>query len=191
MKRDILSEALEIKEELILWRRSLHRIPEVGLILPETFRFVTEQLDRMGITYKTYTGHSGIVADFGNGHGKTVAIRGDMDGLPIEEDTGLEFSSENKNMHACGHDAHTAILLAAAKLLKRHESEINGMVRLLFQPGEEWPGGAEPMVKDGVMENPKVDYMLALHTTRKTEEPYQNGVLSAINTYPHQTNKSM
>lgn len=75
MKRDILSEALEIKEELILWRRSLHRIPEVGLILPETFRFVTEQLDRMGITYKTYTGHSGIVADFGNGQGKTVAIR--------------------------------------------------------------------------------------------------------------------
>ena len=67
-------------------------------------------LDRMGITYKTYTGHSGIVADFGNGQGKTVAIRGDMDGLPIEEDTGLEFSSENKNMHACGHDAHTAIL---------------------------------------------------------------------------------
>lgn len=183
MKRDILSEALEIKEELILWRRSLHRIPEVGLILPETFRFVTEQLDRMGITYKTYTGHSGIVADFGNGQGKTVAIRGDMDGLPIEEDTGLEFSSENKNMHACGHDAHTAILLAAAKLLKRHESEINGTVRLLFQPGEEWPGGAEPMVKDGVMENPKVDYMLALHTTRKTEEPYQNGAVIISNKY--------
>ena len=80
-----------------------------------------------------------------------------MDGLPIEEDTGLEFSSENKNMHAWGHDAIRQFCWRPQNLLlKRHESEINGMVRLLFQPGREWPGGAEPMVKDGVMENPKV-----------------------------------
>ena len=97
----------------------------------------------------------------GGGPGKTVALRADMDGLKIEEDTGLPYASHNGNMHACGHDSHTAMLLGAAKLLKEHEAELKGTVKLIFQPAEEGPGGAEPMVKDGVMED--VDAIFAQH----------------------------
>lgn len=85
-----------------------------------------------------------------------------MDALPIVEETGLPYASDNQNMHAYGHDAHMAMLLGTAAVLKMHEQEINGTVRLLFQPGEEFPGGAQVMVQDGVLENPHADYVLAL-----------------------------
>ncbi|MFZ5752686.1 MAG: M20 metallopeptidase family protein, partial [Bacillota bacterium] len=99
----------------------------------------------------------------GQGEGKTIALRADMDGLAIKEETGLPFASTNGNMHACGHDAHTAMLLGAAKILNAHRDQLKGNVKLIFQPGEEGPGGAKPMIDDGVLENPKVEAVLGLH----------------------------
>lgn len=174
MKIDFRYEAQGISEDIVGWRRDLHKIPEIGLVLPQTIRYVKERLDEMGIAYRTYEGHSGITVDIGRNGGRAIAIRADMDGLPMREETGLPFSSENENMHACGHDAHTAILLGTAKILKAHEKMLPGLVRLIFQPGEEFPGGAEPMVKDGVLENPKMDYILALHVSNKGKN-YING----------------
>lgn len=158
---DILKEAQELQHKIVEWRRILHRYPETGLVLPKTADFVTKQLKAAGIEFKTFDNHSGITAVIGKGPGKTIAIRADMDGLPIKEETGLTYASANDNMHACGHDAHTAILIATAVMLKNHEDELNGKVKLIFQPAEEGPGGAEPMVKDGAIED--VDAILALH----------------------------
>lgn len=161
---DFLNKATLIKEEIINWRRDLHKIPEVGLILPETAAYIKGKLDEMGIEYQTFENHSGIVALIGKEkNGKTIALRADMDGLKIKEEVDIPYASTNDNMHACGHDAHTAILLGAAKLLKENEEMLTGRVKLIFQPGEEGPGGAELMVKDGVLQNPEVDRILALH----------------------------
>ena len=171
-----LDEAKEISEEIIAWRRQLHKIPEIGLVLPQTAAFVTARLDEMGIAYTTFERHSGIVALIGKKAGKTMALRADMDGLRINEESEFTYRSQNSNMHACGHDAHTAILLGCAKLLKQHEDELNGQVKLLFQPAEEGPGGALRMIEDGVLENPKVDAILALHMDRKIHAtPCKNG----------------
>lgn len=167
---NIRSEALDMNNELIKWRRDLHKMPEIGMILPKTCEYVRDRLDEMGIEYITYENHSGICAVLGKKEGKTIAIRADMDALEIKEETNLEFKSENGNMHACGHDAHTAILLGVAKILKRNEEKLNGKVKLIFQPSEECaPGGALAMIEDGVLENPKVDAMLALHVDNDSE----------------------
>ena len=171
-----LDEAKAISGEIVAWRRELHKTPEIGLVLPQTAAFVKARLDEMDISYSTFERHSGIVALIGKKTGKTVALRADMDGLRINEESDFEYRSQNSHMHACGHDAHTAILLGAAKLLKQHESELNGQVKLLFQPAEEGPGGALPMIEDGVLENPKVDSILALHVDRKSHKtPRKNG----------------
>ena len=171
-----LDEAKKISNEIIAWRRALHKIPEIGLILPQTAAFVKARLDEMNIPYSTFERHSGIVALIGKKTGKTMALRADMDGLRINEESEFEYRSQNSYMHACGHDAHTAILLGCAKLLKQHENELNGQVKLLFQPAEEGPGGALPMIEDGVLENPKVDAILALHMDRKIHAaPCKNG----------------
>ena len=162
-----LEEAKTISQEIVHWRRELHKIPEIGLNLPQTAAFVQARLDEMGIAYTTFERHSGIMALIGKKPGRTIAIRADMDGLRINEESQFEYRSQNHNMHACGHDAHTAILLGTAKLLKHREAELNGQVKLLFQPAEEGPGGALPMIEDGVLENPPVNAMLALHMDRK------------------------
>lgn len=164
---NILIEAEKLSDQIIFWRRQLHQIPEIGLVLPQTAAFVKKCLDNMSISYQTYENHSGIVAVLGKNTGKTIGIRADMDGLRIQEDSDFEYKSSNKNMHACGHDAHTAILLGTAALLKKHEAELAGQVKLIFQPAEEGPGGAKVMIEDGVMENPHIDAMLALHTERR------------------------
>lgn len=119
----------------------------------------------MGIEYKTLVNGNAIVGLIkGNSDGKTIGLRADMDALPIEEETGLEFSSTHKGcMHACGHDGHTAMLLGAAKILSENRDKFKGNVKLLFQPGEEYPGGALPMIEEGAMENPKVDAVIGLH----------------------------
>lgn len=172
---NILKEALDINEEIIKWRRDLHKMPEIGLVLPKTSEYVRKKLEEFDIEYTTYNNHSGITAVLGKKEGKTIAIRADMDGLEIKEETNLEFKSENNNMHACGHDGHTAILLGVAKILKKNENELNGKVKLIFQPCEEvGPGGAVVMIEDGVLENPKVDAMLALHVDRSVGN-YKNG----------------
>lgn len=167
---DILEKSKSLESEIIRIRRELHKFPESGLVLPKTSKFIKKYLQSLNITFKTYEKHSGIVALIGKKtDGKTVALRADMDGLMIKEETGLEFASENDNMHACGHDCHSAMLLIVAKIFKEHEEELNGQIKLIFQPGEEGPGGALPMVEDGVLENPKVDAIFALHVGNLSE----------------------
>lgn len=156
--------ARSIQNDMIKWRRDLHQIPEIGLELPKTSAYVQERLKEMGIEYKTLVNGSAIVALIGNKHsGKTIALRADMDALPIKEETGMPYESKNGNMHSCGHDAHTAMLLGAAKILKDNEHLLEGTVKLLFQPGEEGYGGAKHMIEEGALENPKVDAIIGLH----------------------------
>lgn len=161
---DFKEYAKAIEQDIIRWRRDLHQIPEIGLELPKTSAYVQEQLKDMGIEFETYVNGSAVVALIGGKHpGKTIGLRADMDALPIEEETNMPYSSTNGNMHACGHDAHTAMLLGAAKLLKDKEDLLKGTVKLLFQPGEEGFAGAKHMIEEGVLENPKVDTILGLH----------------------------
>lgn len=167
----IEKEAEEMREVLQKWRRQLHEIPECGLDLPKTAEFVTFHLEQMGVAYQTFPEHSGIVAVLGKEGGKCIALRADMDALLIQEDNPVSYASKHKGcMHACGHDAHTAMLLGAAAILKKHEEEIPGRIKLIFQPAEEMPpGGAVVMCEDGVLENPKVDAVLGLHMNRMVD----------------------
>ena len=159
---DTMKEAMQIREEILANRRALHQIPEIGLELPQTVAFVTEKLEQMGIHYRVYRDCSCITATIGKG-GKCILLRADMDALPVAEQSGLCFASTNGNMHACGHDCHTAALLGAARILKTHESELKGTVKLIFQAGEEIFKGASAAIAHGVMEDPKVDAAFATH----------------------------
>lgn len=163
-----LAESLE--QQLIAWRRHIHRFPELSFNEYKTAQFVAERLGEVeGITVQTAIGKTGVVATLSNGEGRTVAIRADMDALPIEENTGHGFQSEHKGvMHACGHDAHTAILLGVGNLLaeKFSSGQLHGTVKLIFQPAEEdtdeeGRSGAQRMMEDGVLEG--VDSIIALH----------------------------
>lgn len=123
-------------------------------------------MDEFGLPYKEYVNGNNLVATLhGKGDGK--CLRADMDGLPIGEETGLAYESRHKGlMHACGHDSHTAILLTAAKILSENRDKFKGVIKFIFQPGEELPGGASPMIEEGVLENPRVDFVLGLHGGR-------------------------
>jgi len=152
--------------EIAGWQRDLHRIPETGLHLPETADYIHRCLNRIGIEEITsFERHSGLMAVIeGKRPGATVALRADMDGLPIEERTGLDYASCHPGaMHACGHDGHMAMLLGAAKLLHSVSKEMAGTVKLLFQPAEESVGGARLMIEDGVLENPEVNVIFGQH----------------------------
>ncbi len=162
MANQWLIEAAAMADELTAWRRALHQIPETGLKLPQTAAFVTKKLDELGIPYTTNENTSNIVALIGSG-GKCFMLRSDMDALPFTEQTGLPFAATNGNMHACGHDLHCTSLLGAAKLLKMHESELKGTVKLLFQAGEEVFAGASAAIEEGVLENPHVDAAMGMH----------------------------
>lgn len=162
MNKSILNEAKKLREELIQWRRNLHAIPEIGLKLPETTAFVAKTLDGMGVDYIVCKESSAIIAKIGNG-GKCFLLRSDMDALPVREESGEPFAAKNGCMHACGHDMHTTTLLGAAKLLKQHEEELNGTVKLLFQTGEEIFKGADAAIREGVLESPVVDAAFAMH----------------------------
>lgn len=143
-----------LQNELVAMRRELHQIPEVGLKLPQTSAYVRAKLDEYGIPYTLNDTDSGIIAVIEGGHpGKTVALRADMDALPILEDTGVDYASKHTGcMHACGHDAHTSMLLGAAKVLKAHQQELHGTVRLLFQTAEELAKGAPVLVANGAVD---------------------------------------
>lgn len=154
------NDALTIKEEIIANRRHLHQNPELGLELPKTAAFVEEKLKEMGYE-PVRVGDCGIVATIGKEGGKCIMLRADMDALPMEEQTGLDFASTNGCMHACGHDCHTANLLGAAKLLKMHENELEGKVKLMFQPAEETMDGGKMMVEAGVCKD--VDVAVGMH----------------------------
>ncbi len=162
---DIVKEVKAIEEDIIHWRRELHKSPELGLELPKTSRYIQERLKEMGVEFSTLLNGNAIVGLIKGelGEGKTLALRADMDGLPIKEETDFEFKSQNENMHACGHDAHAAMLLGTAKVLQDNKDKFKGNVKLIFQPGEEYPGGAKPMLEEGAFENPKVDGFLGLH----------------------------
>ena len=155
-------------------RRDLHRIPELELDLPKTSKYVKEKLTEFGIQYKEYINGNGMSAVIeGANPGKCLAIRADMDALPIKEETGLEFASEHDgNMHACGHDSHMAVALTAAKIINENKDKLNGSIKFIFQPGEEIPGGAKPMIDEGVLENPKVDYIIGMHEGFLSEIPH-------------------
>ncbi|MER2600003.1 MAG: M20 family metallopeptidase [Caldilineales bacterium] len=163
----MLTEAQTLKDQLIAWRRTLHQWPELGFDLPRTTAQVSDALAAMGVEYRRGVGKSGIVATLGDGNGPVIGVRADMDALPIHEQTGLPFASQTAGkMHACGHDAHTAMLLGVAALLNRHQ--VPGQVRLLFQPSEEGGydqgiSGAPRMIEDGALNG--VDAVIALHVS--------------------------
>ncbi|UTC62705.1 amidohydrolase [Treponema sp. OMZ 788] len=164
-KYNIVSLVKQKEAKIIQIRRDLHQIPELQLSLPKTVSYVCKQLDELQIPYHKLVDGNAIVATIeGKEKGKCIAIRADMDALPIKENTGLSFASKHEGcMHACGHDGHTAMALGACMVLKDLSSEFKGCVKILFQPGEEYPGGALPMIEEGCLENPKVDALIGLH----------------------------
>jgi amidohydrolase len=160
----------DIETWVIETRREFHRYPELGMKEYRTSQTISELLSEIQIPHYPIanTGIVGIIR--GAKPGKTVALRADMDALPIPEDTGLEYSSLNSGkMHACGHDAHMAILLGATKVLNTMKTEITGNIKLFFQPAEETDGGAKLMIDAGCMEDPRVDYIVGLHVTPLAE----------------------
>ena len=168
---DLLAEAGAVLDDVVALRRDLHRRPELGLDLPLTQTRVLEALDGLPLTMRKGERQSSIVADLDGGRpGPTVLLRGDMDALPMPEDTGLDFASEVDGvMHACGHDAHTAMLVGAARLLADRRSDVAGRVRFLFQPGEEGHGGAAIALREGVLDatdgGEAVSWAFAIHQT--------------------------
>lgn len=160
---DILNMANQLQEKLVMYRHHLHAIPELDLSLPRTAAYVKEMLESIGLT-PTPVGESGLLVTIGGQRpGKVILIRADMDGLPIKEEADISFASLNGNMHACGHDLHTSMLLGAAEILKEKEEQLCGTVKLMFQPGEETLHGAKMMLENGILENPKVDAAMMLH----------------------------
>lgn len=156
-----------ITDWLIQTRREFHQHPELGMEEYWTSETIARHLDTLGIPYQSGVAKTGIVGLIAGGKpGKTVALRADMDALPIQEETNLPYASICEGrMHACGHDAHVAILLGVAKILSAIQSDLPGTVKLFFQPAEETDGGAKPMIEAGCMENPAVDFVLGLHVT--------------------------
>ena len=162
--QQILKDAQGIAEWIVDRRRKIHRHPELMYEETQTSQLVRDTLDELGISYRYPLAETGVLASLGNGDGPCVALRADMDALPIHEETDVPFRSEiDGKMHACGHDCHTAMLLGAARLLKQHESEISGTVKFLFQPAEEGGAGGLRMREQGVLTDPKVDRVFGLH----------------------------
>ncbi len=165
MKDRILEIADRIAPHLVDLRRRIHRRPELAFEEVETSALVREELDKIGLPHRTIA-RTGVVADLGDrSTGECVALRADMDALPIQEETGLPFASEIPGkMHACGHDAHTSMALGAAMILAELRDEVPGHVRFLFQPSEELlPGGAPSMIREGALDSPRVKAILGQH----------------------------
>jgi amidohydrolase len=171
--RDLLAAAVDLQPDTVALRRRLHRRPEVGLTLPETQATVLEAIDGLPLRVSTGTAVTSVIGVLEGGRpGPTVLLRGDMDALPMPEDTGLDFASEIPGvMHACGHDTHVAMLVGAAKLLSERRAELPGRVVFMWQPGEEGYGGAPIMLDEGLLDaaGTPVDSAFALHIT--TQHP--------------------
>ncbi len=174
----------KIEQKLIVWRRDFHEHPELGNQEIRTADIIAKHLQALGMEVKTGVAHTGVVAILTGGKpGPVVALRADMDGLPVVERTPVPFASkvkvqyngkESGVMHACGHDTHMAMLMATAEILTGMKKDLKGTVKFIFQPAEEGvprgeEGGAEMMVKEGVMENPMVDVVFGLHINSQTE----------------------
>jgi amidohydrolase len=187
----VRSEIQALQPQLVEWRRRLHQRPELGFREQLTAEFIAQKLQEWGIEHQTGVAKTGIVAIIrGEGRGTrgdseavaslqasgqeteslnpakapVLAIRADMDALPIQEENEVPYRSQHDGvMHACGHDGHTAIALGTASYLAQHREDFAGIVKLIFQPAEEGPGGAKPMIEAGVLENPAVDAIVGLH----------------------------
>lgn len=155
----------EERDFIVAVRRELHQIPEPAYTEEKTSSAVVRVLEAEGLDVRTGIARFGVVGLLNSGNaGPTLMLRADMDALPISEETGLPFASAHEGaMHACGHDAHMAIALGAARVLNKIKETLKGSVKFVFQPAEEGPGGAKPMIEEGVMENPKVDYAVGCH----------------------------
>lgn len=172
------------KEARLLWeimvndRRYLHLHPGTGFDIEDTVSYLNQELVRMGYE-PVPCGKAGIVAVAGGKReGKVFLLRADMDALPIREEAEVDFAAANGKMHACGHDMHTAMLLGAARLLKQHEDEIEGSIKLMFQPAEEILEGAHDMIQAGVLQNPAVDAALMIHVMAGMPFPVGTAVVS-------------
>ncbi len=171
----ILAEAAGLQDSLRDIRHTLHEHPEVGFDLSFTREFVRERLEEMGYAPRD-CGKAGLVALCGSRPGRTVLLRADMDALAIQEEADVDFISQTPGkMHGCGHDMHTAMLLGAAKLLKDHEDELEGTVKLEFQPAEEIFQGSLDMMANGILENPHVDAAIMMHVIAGV--PMPNGTV--------------
>jgi len=161
-----IKELVQLKKDLFVHtRRELHKIPEPAYTEKKTSAFVADYLRKENLEVQEGIAKYGVVGTMQLGEpGKTLLIRSDMDALPIDEATNLSFASMHKGaMHACGHDGHMSMVLGAATILNALKSELKGTIKFVFQPAEEGPGGAKPMIEAGVMENPKVDYSIGCH----------------------------
>ncbi|MBD2499043.1 M20 family metallopeptidase [Anabaena azotica] len=156
-----------IQPQLVEWRRRLHQKPELGFQEKLTAEFVSQKLQEWGIEHQTGIAQTGIVATITGEKSpspRVLAIRADMDALPIQELNEVSYCSQHDGvMHACGHDGHTAIALGTAYYLQQHRQDFAGTVKIIFQPAEEGPGGAKPMIEAGVLKNPDVDAIIGLH----------------------------
>ena len=177
-KEQILREAKALQEEIKSHRLWLHTHAETGFDLTETKPYVKSTLTEMGYTVQE-CGKAGLVTTVGKPGGKVLLLRADMDALPIAEEADVDFACKNGRMHACGHDMHTAMLLGAAKILKAHESELDGMVKLMFQPAEEIFEGSKDMIASGVLENPRPDAALMIPVAAGMPLPAGTVVVSA------------
>ena len=159
---NIRSEIKDIEKNIIGWRRDFHQYPELGFDEHRTSKIIGEALKEMGLAPQMNVGKTGVTADLTFGEGPTIALRADMDALPMQEASGLDFSSKHDGvMHACGHDGHMAMLLGAAKVLTQNGDSFNGTVRFIFQPAEEGAGGARYMIEDGCLDG--VDEIYGIH----------------------------
>lgn len=172
----------EVLPQVVAWRRDFHQHPELGMQEVRTAKVIADELRRLGLEVQTGVAGTGVVGVLtGDKPGKVVALRADMDGLPVTEQVDLPFKSTQTTMwngqevgvmHACGHDNHMAMLLGTASVLSRMKADLPGTVKFIFQPAEEGPGGAEPMVKAGVLDTPRVDAIFGLHVF-----PYTTGTI--------------
>lgn len=175
---ELLKEAQEFETEIISARRYLHTHPGTGFDIQDTLAFVKSKLIEMGYEPKE-CGKAGLTAlAGGRKSGRVFMIRADMDALPIQEEADVEFPSTNGKMHACGHDMHTAMMLGAAKLLKAHEDEIHGTIKIMLQPAEEIFEGSHDMISHGLLKNPDVDAALMIHVMAGMPLPAGTAVVS-------------
>ncbi|MFO5437788.1 MAG: M20 family metallopeptidase, partial [Dolichospermum sp.] len=165
--KNVRLEIRALQPQLVEWRRQIHQKPELGFQEKITAEFISQKLQNWGIEHQVGIAQTGIVAIIKgekSAPGKVLAIRADMDALPIQELNEVPYCSQRDGiMHACGHDGHTAIALGTAYYLHQHRQELNGTVKIIFQPAEEGPGGAKPMIAAGVLNNPDVDAIIGLH----------------------------
>lgn len=195
-------QAKEIETRVIEWRRHLHQNPELSNRETQTAAYAAEQLKKLGLEVQTGVAHTGVVALLETGKpGPVIALRADMDALPVTERNSLPFASKVKTtfngqetgvMHACGHDSHVAILMGVAEILVKNKADLKGTIKFIFQPAEEGApvgeeGGASMMVKEGVLQNPKVEAIFGLHISsvtplgKLTYKP--GGMMAAADTY--------